>query len=67
MSVVSRLKPEFLREMTTLTGGRLSEIEKTSNLAATFLGILDESRHRYLVSYTPHGVPITGGTSSTSV
>ena len=66
VSVVSRLKPEFLREMTTATGGRLFEIEKTANLAQTFLGILDEFRHRYLVSYTPKGVAErTAGTSST--
>ena len=60
VSVVSRLKPEFLREITALTGGRLFEIEKTANLAATFLGILDEFRHRYLVSYTPKGVARDG-------
>jgi VWFA-related protein len=60
VSVVSRLKPEFLREMTSLTGGRLFEIEKTANLASTFLGILDEFRHRYLVSYTPKGVARDG-------
>jgi VWFA-related protein len=56
VSVVSRLKPEFLREVTSFTGGRLFEIEKRGNLSATFLGILDEFRHRYLVSYTPRGV-----------
>jgi VWFA-related protein len=60
VSVVSRLKPEFLREVTSFTGGRLIEIEKTSNLAATFLGILEEFRHRYLVSYTPRGVAKEG-------
>jgi VWFA-related protein len=60
VSVVSRLKPEFLREITSLTGGRLFEIEKTTNLASTFLGILDEFRHRYLVSYTPKGVSKDG-------
>ena len=56
VSVVSRLKPEFLREITSFTGGRLFEIEKAANLSSTFLGILDEFRHRYLVSYTPNGV-----------
>src|SRR6185369_14248176 len=56
----SRLKPEYLRDLTSFTGGRLFEIEKTANLGATFLGILDEFRHRYLVSYTPRGVA-TGG------
>lgn len=60
VSVVSRLKPEFLREMTSFTGGRLFEIEKTANLASTFLSILEEFRHRYLVSYTPRGVPKDG-------
>ena len=60
VSVVSRLKPEFLRDITSLTGGRLYEIEKTANLPATFLGILEEFRHRYLVSYTPKGVAKDG-------
>ena len=46
--------------MTSLTGGRLFEIEKTANLASTFLGILEEFRHRYLVSYTPKGVAKDG-------
>ena len=60
VSVRSRLKPEFLREITSLTGGRLFEIEKTTNLASTFLGILEEFRRRYLVSYTPAGVAKDG-------
>jgi VWFA-related protein len=60
VSVVSRLKPEFLHDLTSFTGGRLFEIEKTTNLASTFLGILDEFRHRYLVSYTPKGVAKDG-------
>jgi VWFA-related protein len=60
VSVVSRLKPVFLRDLTSFTGGRLFEIEKTANLASTFLGILDEFRHRYLVSYTPAGVARDG-------
>jgi len=60
VSVVSRRKPEFLRDITVATGGRLFEIEKTANLTTTFLGILDEFRHRYLVSYTPKGVAKDG-------
>jgi VWFA-related protein len=60
VSVVSRLKPEFLRDMTSFTGGRLFEIEKTANLEQTFLSILEEFRHRYLVSYTPRGVSKEG-------
>jgi Ca-activated chloride channel homolog len=56
VSVQSRLKPEFLREMTSATGGRLYEIEKTANLSKVFLSVLEEFRHRYLISYTPTGV-----------
>jgi Ca-activated chloride channel family protein len=56
VSVQSRLKPEFLRELTSATGGRLYEIEKTANLASVFLTVLEEFRHRYLISYTPTGV-----------
>ena len=60
VSVVSRLKPAFLRDVTSFTGGRMFEIEKTANLTSTFLGILDEFRHRYLVSYTPKNVARDG-------
>jgi hypothetical protein len=60
VSVVSRLKPEFLRAVTSATGGRLVEIEKTNSLASTFLAILEEFRHRYLVSYTPTAVASDG-------
>jgi VWFA-related protein len=56
VSVQSRLKPEFLRELTAATGGRLYEIEKTANLSSVFLSVLEEFRHRYLISYTPTGV-----------
>jgi tetratricopeptide (TPR) repeat protein len=60
VSVRSSQKPEFLRDLTSFTGGRLFEVEKTSNLNAIFLGVLEEFRHRYLVSYTPRGVERTG-------
>jgi Ca-activated chloride channel homolog len=56
VSVQSRLKPEFLRDLTSATGGRLYEIEKTANLSQVFLNVIEEFRHRYLVSYTPNGV-----------
>jgi len=56
VSVQARLKPEFLRDLTSATGGRLYEIEKTANLSTVFLGVLEEFRHRYLISYTPNGV-----------
>ena len=60
VSVQSRLKPEFLRELTAATAGRLYEIEKTTNLSSVFLSVLEEFRHRYLVSYTPTGVDRAG-------
>jgi VWFA-related protein len=60
VSVRSNLKPDFLRELTSLTGGRLLEIEKTGNPRSTFLDILEEFRRRYLVSYTPRGVDRSG-------
>jgi VWFA-related protein len=46
----------LLRDLTGLTGGSLFEIESMTNLQEVFLRILDEFRHRYLVSYSPRGV-----------
>jgi VWFA-related protein len=60
VSVQSRVKPEFLRDLTTATGGRLFEVEKTANLGPIFLSVLEEFRQRYLVSYTPRGVATDG-------
>jgi VWFA-related protein len=60
VSVQSRVKPEFLRDVTSFTGGRLFEVEKTANLGSIFLSVLEEFRQRYLVSYTPRGVAKDG-------
>jgi len=57
---VGRVKADFLRDLTSFTGGRLFEVEKTANLSGTFIGILEEFRQRYLVSYTPRGVSRDG-------
>jgi len=57
---VGRVKSEFLRDLTSFTGGRLFEIEKTANLSSIFLSVLEEFRQRYLVSYTPRGVAKDG-------
>ena len=43
-------------DLSAATGGTFYSAESTTNLGATFLGILDEFRHRYLVSYSPRGV-----------
>jgi hypothetical protein len=50
----------FLRDLSEGTGGTLFRVESTRNLSATFVHILEEFRHRYLVSYTPRGVPKDG-------
>jgi len=60
VAVRSPAKPEFLRDLTSFTGGRLFEVEKTEKLDAIFVGILQEFRQRYLVSYTPRGVAREG-------
>jgi VWFA-related protein len=47
----------FLRDLSRLTGGSLFEVESIDDLGTVFLGILDEFRQRYLITYTPRGVP----------
>ncbi len=51
---------KFLEDLTELTGGATLKIESTKDLSATFLKILDEFRQRYLISYSPTGVPRDG-------
>jgi Ca-activated chloride channel family protein len=53
-------KPPFLRDLTDASGGELFEIPKIADLDATFVKVLDQFRHRYLVSYTPRGVASGG-------
>jgi len=60
VAVRSRLKPEFLRQATSLTGGRLFEVEKMTSLGETFVRVLEEFRRRYVISYTPRGVDKSG-------
>ena len=60
VAVRSRVTPSFLKELGELTGGSVLEIESTKDLSQTFLRILDEFRQRYLLSYTPRGVPAAG-------
>lgn len=52
--------PEFLEELAELTGGRVFETGNSSDLTPIFRAILDEFRYRYLVTYTPTGVPHQG-------
>jgi Ca-activated chloride channel family protein len=46
----------FLGDLTDATGGELFEIESTRELDAAFVKVLEQFRHRYLLSYTPRGV-----------
>jgi Ca-activated chloride channel family protein len=46
----------FLRDLSAFTGGRVFDVDSTKDLSATFEKILDEFRHRYLVSYSPEKV-----------
>ena len=50
----------FLREFAERTGGSAFHVESVSDLRTTFLRILDEFRQRYVISYTPTGVPASG-------
>jgi VWFA-related protein len=60
VSVRSRVKPEFLSDLTSTTGGRLYEVERIQSLPGIFVDILEEFRHRYLIGYTPRGVATNG-------
>ena len=57
---MARAKSAFLRDLTSLTGGRLYEVERMANLGSVFLSVLEEFRQRYLVSYIPRGVAKDG-------
>ena len=50
----------FLEEIATITGGDTVEAESSRNLRAAFIRVLEEFRNRYLVSYSPKGVPSRG-------
>lgn len=53
-------RPEFIDNLAELTGGRVLEAKSDADLSATFRAVLDEFRYRYLVTYTPTGVPREG-------
>ena len=50
----------FLRDLCKATGGSMLEVESTRDLDRVFLGILEEFRRRYLLTYIPKGVSNTG-------
>jgi VWFA-related protein len=51
---------DFLRDLSELTGGHLYEVESTADLGPIFVGVLEEFRQRYLLSYSPAGVSKDG-------
>lgn len=53
-------KPPFLRDLIEASAGDLFEVDSTRDLDAAFATVLDQFRHRYLVSYTPQGVERAG-------
>jgi len=52
--------PRFLNDLCKATGGRLMRVGSMSKLREAFLLILEEFRHRYLLSYTPRSVAKDG-------
>ena len=60
VSVRSTQRPDFLRELSRLTGGSLLEVDSTRDLGPAFVRLLEEFRQRYLLSYVPQGVSSQG-------
>ncbi len=54
------LNRKLLRNLSKATGGSLFEIESTEDLNDIFLFILEEFRHRYLLTYMPRDVSKAG-------
>ena len=51
---------EYLRSITSLTGGRVFYIDPSDNLEQIFVSVLEEMQSRYLLSYEPRGVELEG-------
>ena len=51
---------DFLKDLSTSSGGRAVEIQSATDLQTTFVDILDEFRQRYVLSFSPRGVSRTG-------
>ena len=65
-AVVYALSPKdagsapFLRDLAGQTGGSAFEVDSLAELSGRFVAILEEFRHRYLLSYSLQGVPSPG-------
>lgn len=51
---------KFLNDLAEATGGRVMLAGADADLRDTFVGILAEFRHRYVLTYEPTGVPAAG-------
>jgi len=51
---------DLLEHVTSISGGRLWITEDTSRLRGALTGVLAEFRTRYVLTYTPRGVPAPG-------
>jgi Ca-activated chloride channel homolog len=60
VSVEAPGSTSFLRDLCDQTGGRVVRAGSNRDIARTFLDVLDEFRHRYLLRYVPQGVPQSG-------
>lgn len=60
VSVRGTERPEFLRELSRLTGGSLLEVDSTRDVSGAFVRLFQEFRQRYLLSYAPRGVSSDG-------
>ncbi len=58
--VTGRDSTALLSELGRATGGNVLDVTGTASLEDTFRTVLEEFRHRYLVSYTPTGVASGG-------
>jgi VWFA-related protein len=58
--VPGRHRAEFLADVADRTGGNTVAVDSTRDMEKAFVQILDEFRHRYLLSYSPRGVAATG-------
>lgn len=57
---VGRASVPFLADLVHVTGGDLVGLPSTRNLRPTFVRLLAEYRQRYLLGYSPAGVPADG-------
>jgi VWFA-related protein len=58
--VRGRTRADFVDDLSELTGGSVFQVDSTRDLSAAFIGILEQFRQRYLLSYMPRGVSRRG-------